>query len=190
MLPLLIPTIFWMAVFLFSIKGQRHLRAFEILGWMTSAVSIIGGVATSFVQSYTSLQASPFGTYLLDPSVGFFGTAVERRLTSIAVDGAAALVVAVAFALLARKTVGLVLSYRDARFLGMGSLMIGWPNVLLFLFMTFVIAGLAMAFLHLRGAAQRGDRIRILPYVSLAAVLTLWLGPLIAAWSGLSVIEI
>lgn len=180
-------TLYWTAVLLHVRLQIFSAHTLELLGLGSTVVLLSLRDIGAVLLQREIVVSSPFGAYLLKTS--YLGDAVDRMVVMHLVGLIAAIIILGIGMLIARQTEERVLAYRDARFLALGALMAGWPNVLIFLAFAFVSAAVVLTVLLAAKRKARTDRMRILPFVALGAILTLWLGPWIAAVTGLDAIR-
>lgn len=183
-----VATVYWIAVLAPIHAGARQWRTVEYLGWIAAFIVAVMRIGSPIAKTYTSLHATSFGQLLLARSQ-YFDHQLQRGMTTLAGDLLTTLLILGVFTILAWRTQQSLLASRDSRLIGLGALMVGWPNVFVFLALTFVAAAIAMSFLLATKRKQPDDRIRVLPYVAIGAILTLWLGPWIAHVTGLETIR-
>ncbi|MFA5069875.1 MAG: hypothetical protein WC528_01200 [Patescibacteria group bacterium] len=162
---------FWQYVKYKEIKRQAVIFAFLIF-----LVLFTLSIFLPAWQTYKSFAASDLNRYYLPPYSNYYYQILQRQLTNYFSHILAALIAGLIFWLVKRLTHGLVIDQSDVGLLAFGALVAGWPNLLIFfglVFLLVIITGLVqLAVIKERSNA----RFIITPYLPVALILTLFVG--------------
>jgi len=139
---------------------------------------------------WRSLSSGAIGQYFSSWNNSFFLTKISQNLTSLTVGWIAGAVVLVllGFTFLKRKKEE-VLDRYDILAIFLGAVIVGWPDVLVFLATIFALSLISMIILVIMRKKSLNDRLVITPFIFPSAIITLWVGPYLLALTHLDKIR-
>lgn len=131
---------------------------------------------------YQNLVQNPFGKYLLPPYSAYFTDAVQRLFLSSLNNVWSGVVSALIFSSIIILTRGKGMGWGDVKYVLFLGLALGFPNIAVGLFLSFLLGAVFALFLILLGKKHFGQTIPFGPFLSLGALVALLWGNQLFNW--------
>lgn len=188
------PQLFYLEVFqsvivlvlLLQYCRQLTFRARAIIwscfAWLLSATAFIAWVAIYLFRTWNVNPACPACQVHLPPYSNYwYQESFYRYGAFFGVNIAAGLVFGFLFWIFSRVTHGRVIDRDDVFLLTLSGMMVGWPNILVFLVALFVLGTAVYIVKRLAGPRVVNHRVIITPFIPLAALPILFWGDFLAS---------
>jgi leader peptidase (prepilin peptidase)/N-methyltransferase len=149
---------------------------------ITSFILLIVIAAIKSGVFYYQLSSTPFGAYLLPPYTDYFYTQIARLWWPVAWAILSGLGTALAFALLIIATRGRGMGWGDVKYVLFLGFVLGFPLILVALFLSFLTGALFSIGLILLGKKSFGQTIPFGPFLSLGSAIAIIWGQQLLTW--------
>ena len=187
--PLFIYSAYWLFVFAFYLVRKERNYTFVKAGFLIFLMTNVLALAAWAFNQYLGLSLDPLGRYYLPPYSGYLFEKITGHINSAVISALIAFAFYLVIFAFARKTREEIIDAFDTVLIGLGLLIIGWPNLFIFLGLIFaftLLGGLLTVIIKRRGLTTR---FIITPYLPLAFLITLWFGPYLSSFIGLDKIS-
>lgn len=171
-----VPSVLWLLAFLtFILIGLIDLRLKIIPDKLTVFIASLGALLIGYYKvtdEFGSVLNGVTGSFLGSYALGFwFG---EKNL--LINYGAGALVGLILFGLIFYLSKGKGMGFGDVKLAGAVGLLLGWPDTLLALILSFIVGGVWGSFLILRKRKGMKDAIPFGPFIIIGVTLVFFFG--------------
>lgn len=169
-------------VFLTDLRTGLIPDQFTYPGVMISVIYLLASTGLASWIFYQNTLHHPLGKYFFPPYSSYFLDVVKRYWISAAWSIGGAILASLFFVLLILLTKGKGMGWGDVKYVLFLGLSLGYPKILLGLFLAFLLGAIGAVFLIILGKKHFGQTIPFGPFLSLGALIALFFGPQILNW--------
>jgi len=178
--PLIFYSAFWLFICLYLLKGKFINRRFLIFSLLVFVFVNLLVVLSRALFRYLSLSSDEWGKYLLPPYSDFYLKEITRLVSSSVISALFVLILYFVLLFFSQKTRQEIIDAQDVFLISFASLILGWPNFLIFLFLLFIITFFGSILAVIFKKKNKTERFIITYYIPLSFLIVLWLGNYLA----------
>lgn len=169
-------------VFIVDLKTGLILDKIIFPATIITLLYLISVTASKSYIFYQEILQNPFGKYLMSPHSEYFNTQLIRFWTSLGVNIFSGIGALLFFLILVVITRGKGMGLGDVKFVLFLGLVLGFPNIIVALFLAFSIGAIFSLFLIAFKKKKFGQTIPFGPFLSIGAFIALLYGNQILNW--------